>query len=76
MTEQQAMEAIRSGVPVMVRTFQGAVLEYKRILCLIPPDLPGKNPIAVLEDKCGHSHTFCSIRALQESGKAERSVNH
>lgn len=74
MNEQQAREAIRNKVPVMARTLQGTVLEYKRILCLLPNDKPDKDPIAVLEDKCGHSHTFCSLRALQESDKAERSV--
>ena len=74
MTEQRAREAIREKVPVMVKTLQGYVLEYKRILCLIPTDLPGKDPVAVCEDKCGHSVTFCSLSMLQESAISERSV--
>ena len=75
MNEQQAREAIRSKAPVMVKTLQGYVLEYKRILCLLPTDIPGKSPVAVVEDKCGHSVTFCSLQMLQKNANTERSVN-
>lgn len=67
MNEEQAKEAKRAQVPVRIRALSMMMLEeieYKRILCILPLREGEEVPVAVLEDRCGHSVSYAKISQI------------
>lgn len=69
MTLEEVKEAIRAKTPVRMRHLFGEEIEYKCVLCILPPHGEEKEHMIVLEDKSGRSVTYCKLAQLIDSEK-------
>ena len=67
MTVEQVKDAIRAQCPVRIQILSlMREVEYKRIICMLPLREGEEIPMAVLEDRCGHSVSYARITQIME----------
>lgn len=67
MTVEQVKDAIRAQRPVRIQILSlMREVEYKRIICMLPLKEGESVPVAVLEDRCGHSVSYARITQIVE----------
>ena len=67
MTVEQVKDAILAQRPVRIQVLSlMREVEYKRIICMLPLREGEEVPMAVLEDRCGHSVSYARITQIME----------